>query len=83
MYSAGARQQAGVLCPIYEPSYMKICNSDTRLLVINPECQQSETYTNMDVENVLEKFLFHGEDACILAYGQTGSGKTHTVRANS
>ena len=28
---AGARQQAGALCPIYESSYIKICNSDTRL----------------------------------------------------
>ena len=32
MYWAGARQQAGALCPIYESSYMKICYSDARLL---------------------------------------------------
>ena len=28
---SGARQQAGALCPLYESSYLKICNSDTRL----------------------------------------------------
>ena len=26
--AAGARQQAGALCPIYESSYIKICNSE-------------------------------------------------------
>ena len=28
--ATGARQQAGALCPIYESSYIKICNLDIR-----------------------------------------------------
>ena len=30
--AAGSRQQAGALFPIYESSYIKICNSDIGLL---------------------------------------------------
>ena len=30
---AGTRQQAGVLCPIYESSYIKICNSEIELVL--------------------------------------------------
>ena len=47
--------------------------------VLGPTCDQNEAYDKMDMENILEKFLFDGQDACILAYGQTGSGKTHTM----
>ena len=30
---AGTRQQAGGLCPIYESSYIKICNSEIELVL--------------------------------------------------
>ena len=35
IYRAGAMQQAGTLFPTYESSYIKICNSDTRLIGID------------------------------------------------
>ena len=47
--------------------------------VLGPTCDQNEAYDKMNIENILDKFLFDGQDACILAYGQTGSGKTHTM----
>ena len=47
--------------------------------VLGPTCDQNEAYDKMKIENILEKFLFNDQDACILAYGQTGSGKTHTM----
>ena len=31
--AAGARQQAGALCPIYESSYIKIFNSENELII--------------------------------------------------
>ena len=44
--------------------------------VLGPNCLQEQAYEIMNLDKILEDFLFgHGYDGFILAYGQTGSGK--------
>lgn len=47
--------------------------------VLGPSCSQEEAYVSLGLDDLLNKFLFNNQDACVLAYGQTGSGKTHTM----
>ena len=41
--------------------------------VLGPSCSQEEAYVSLGLDNLLNKFLFNNQDACVLAYGQTGN----------
>ena len=41
-------------------------------LVLGPTCSQEDAYVSLELEDLLNKFLFRNEDVSILAYGQTG-----------
>ena len=40
--------------------------------VLGPSCNQEDAYVDLGLEDLLDKFLYNNQDACILAYGQTG-----------
>ena len=41
--------------------------------VLGPNCSQEEAYVSLGLDELLNKFLFKNQDACVLAYGQTGN----------
>ena len=41
--------------------------------VLGPNCSQEEAYVSLGLDDLLNKFLFKNQDACVLAYGQTGN----------
>ena len=41
--------------------------------VLGPSCTQEEAYVSLGLDDLLNKFLFSNQDACVLAYGQTGN----------